>query len=158
MPSVYVIEDQTELDKFFADLAEEFYATPMRELMEGEVAEVEAETRERFAGQIDSNGTAWPPLKPATIKRKGHARILVETGRLGVSLVEDGHPDAVIEIIDEPGQGGFSRGTGVEYAGFHQTGTKRMPARPPVGVTEAYCDGFAERAADHLVEHLKAGA
>lgn len=157
MPSVFVIEDQTELDKFFADLAEEFYATPMRDLMEGEVAEVEEETRSRFESQVASDGSAWAPLVPATIARKGHSRILVETGRLGVSLTQTGHPDAVIEIVDEPGQGGFSRGTGVEYAGFHQKGTARMPARPPVGVTEEYCDGFAERAADHLVENLKAG-
>ena len=155
MPSVFVIEDQQDLDRLFSELAEDFGATPMRELMEGEVAEVDEETRERFANQVASNGEAWAPLAPSTVKRKGHARILMETGRLGVSLSEATHPDAVVEIVDEPGQGGFSRGTAVEYAGFHQTGTARMPARPPVGVSEEYCDGFAERAADHLVEHLK---
>ncbi|QDV78084.1 phage virion morphogenesis protein [Botrimarina mediterranea] len=158
MPSVYLIDDQAELDQFFADLADEFYGTRMRELMESEVAEVEEVERNSFANQTAPNGQAWAPLKPATIKRKGHSRILVETGRLGVSLTQSGHPDAVVEIVDEPGQGGFSRGTAVEYAGYHQKGTKRMPARPPVGVDEEYVDGFAERAADHLVENLKAGA
>lgn len=158
MPSVYVVEDQAELDKVFNDLAAEFNRMPLRDLLEGEVAEVEEETRERFAQQVASTGAAWAPLAPSTIAKKGHSRILVETGRLGVSLTQPGHPDAITEIVDEPGQGGFSRGTGVEYAGFHQAGTKRMPARPPVGVTESYCDACAERTADYTVEHLKAGA
>lgn len=155
MASTFVIDTQEDLDRLIAEVGDDFFGTPMRDLMEAELAEVEEIERQSFASQTAANGEAWAPLKPATIRRKGHDRILMETGRLGVSLTQRGHSDAVVEIVDEPGQGGFARGTSVEYAGFHQTGTKRMPARPPVGVSEEYCDGFAERAADYLVEHLK---
>lgn len=158
MAETITIDDQQGLDAFFARLADDFYRAPMRELMEGELAIVEEDARQRFAAQVDPNGAGWAPLKPATIKRKGFPNILVETGALGVSLVERGHPDAVYEVVDEPGQGGFSRGTSNETAAYHQSGTRRMPARPPVGVSPDYADGFAERSADQLVEHLKQGA
>lgn len=162
MASTYVIEEQADLDKLFADLIEDFEQLPSsqsgREFGEEGVAVAEESMRLGFEQQRSPNGSAWPPNAPATIKRKGHGAILRDTGRLAVSLVESGHPDAVVEIVNEPAGCGFSRGTAVPYSAPNQNGSKRVPARPHVGLTEDACDELAEIGADKAVEHLKAGA
>jgi phage gpG-like protein len=43
-----------------------------------------------FATQSDPWGGRWKPLKPATKKRKGHGRILHETGELARSITARG--------------------------------------------------------------------
>ena len=157
MPEATIIETQEDLDAFFEQIGEDFYGASRRDLMEAEVAIVEELTRDRFENQVAANGEPLAPLSPLTVARKGHNVVLLDSGRLGVSLTQRGHSDAVVEVVDEPGQAGFSRGTGVEYSGPLGRGTKHMPARPHVGVNEAYVDGAAERAADHAIELLKEG-
>lgn len=104
-----------------------------------------------FAGEFDSNLEDWAPLAKATIDRKGHDRILVETGALRESLVHVGGAGNIHDVMPR----GMLFGTEIEYAVFHQEGTRRMPARPPVGVSEETLDKFVERIADSAVEKLK---
>lgn len=77
----------------------------------------------------DSYGTAHAPLRPLTVERKGHARILIESRALVDSLRAEPLPGAGVALrVDPP------------YARFHMTGarvrlfgskrTARMPARP----------------------------
>ena len=40
-------------------------------------------------------------------------------------------------------------GTNIKYAEFHQSGTRNMPARPVVFVTEQYERKWADAAAEH---------
>jgi phage gpG-like protein len=40
-------------------------------------------------------------------------------------------------------------GTNIKYAEFHQSGTRNMPARPVVFVTERYERKWADSAAEH---------
>jgi phage gpG-like protein len=104
-----------------------------------------------FAGEFDSNLNDWATLKPSTIKSKGHDRILVESGALMASLTSVGGPGNIHEVMPR----GMLFGTEVEYAHFHQTGTKKMPARPPVGMSEETLDKLCDKIADATVEKLR---
>ncbi len=128
----------------FSDIS---YKTPLGDFQHV-LAQGEAEA---FDQQREPGGTPWEPLKPSTIAKKGHSRILYETGTLMASLATVGGPGNISDIYDH----GSAFGTDVEYAGFHQTGTSRMPARPPVGTNDETVDGFAEKIADFVVDQLQ---
>lgn len=68
-------------------------------------------TREGFSKEADPDGKGWAPTQ-----RGG--RILQDTGRLRNSF-------RVMRVNSR----GFQIGTTVEYSGYHQAGTRRMPAR-----------------------------
>lgn len=72
--------------------------------------------REGFAGQQDPYGSAWAPRKSG-----GGSAILVRTGSMRNSW-----------NITELGPGGFTMAAGVDYAGYHQSGTRKMVARKMV--------------------------
>lgn len=100
-----------------------------------------SETREQFNTQGRHGSGGWAPLSPATMMQKRgrfargeiqHLEILRATDRLRDSLVDRGSDDMVLDI--QPGS--LTYGTKVPYAGFHQTGTRRMPRRRPVELTE----------------------
>lgn len=79
----------------------------------------------------------WAPLDPMYAARKRAkgfgSKILVRTGRLRDSLTTRGSADAVFE----PSPLGMAVGTKTPYAGYHQTGTRHMPKREPVRISEA---------------------
>lgn len=82
-----------------------------------------------FKREASPEGAKWPPLSPATIRRRRGGpvhRILQDTGALRQSIVKrlEGNRSVIV-------------GARVEYAPFHQFGTKRMPARPFLGVSPA---------------------
>lgn len=89
-----------------------------------------------------TSGTAWPPLQDSTISRKlrdknaktraNAHRILHATERLRKSLTSESHN----EHISRVDRNSLEFGTSVPYAGFHQTGTRNMSARPPVRMRE----------------------
>lgn len=100
----------------------------------------QAETR-----QFDSEGGygsgGWAPLSPSyaawkaihypgkpILERTGALRRALTTRPLGVERIED--------EFGEFGVGG-SLGSGVDYAVYHQQGTPKMPARPPVAFPES---------------------
>ncbi len=84
-------------------------------------------------------GRPWPPLSPVYAAWKAKhfpgQPILVRTGRLRASLT--GRNADTVEV-QEPQL--LRIGTRVPYARFHQTGTSRMPPRPPIVLTEAVKD------------------
>lgn len=92
----------------------------------------------RQQGRVGDWGK-WAPLNPvyaAYKRRKGWGtRILIRTGseRLMSSLTKESSPD--FHFIGRPL--GMEIGTRVPYARYHQTGTKHMPAREPVRLTNA---------------------
>lgn len=70
----------------------------------------------------------WEPLAESTARRKGGSyRILVETDALEASLTEKTAWGHVEEMTDS---GSLEIGTEIEYAWYHQEGTRNMPARP----------------------------
>lgn len=112
------------------------------------IAEYEAKM---FGGEFDANLDTWARLAKSTIKKKGHDQILVETGALRDSLVSVAGPGNVHEIMSRQ----MRFGTEVGYAMFHQYGTSRMPARPPVGMSEETLDKLVNSVADAIVGKMK---
>jgi hypothetical protein len=99
----------------------------------GEVADVDAKQNvAAFTSQGVKTGRKWAALSPAyaKVKRKMRPRkgILVWDGNLRRSLAEVSDPAHIVRM-----QGRIiSLGTRHKLARWHQDGTGRMPARPPV--------------------------
>jgi phage gpG-like protein len=106
-----------------------------------------------YEAQADPFGEAWKPLAEYTIRKKGHDTILVDSGRMKGSLTGR-TGDSVVDVFQEGMNAGLTRGTSVEYAGYHQTGTKTIPQRAHVGLNEEKADQLAEFAADEAVRQL----
>lgn len=110
------------------------FADDVKDLSEA-FREIAKDFREGERRQFDTSGGygagGWRSLSPATVAKKGHARILVDTGTLRDSLT--GETPYSIEIV-RPLE--LTVGTKVDYARYHQTGTNRMPARPIIALPE----------------------
>jgi phage virion morphogenesis protein len=83
---------------------------------------VENQTRRRFAEKVSPSGAAWAPTK------HGNANILIRTGALVGSINSQAGGDVVIV------------GTTPFYGVFHQGGTRKMVARPFVGLSKSNAD------------------
>lgn len=95
-----------------------------------------------------ANGGAWDPLNPATVKRKGSSRILVDTGRLERSLSGRGG-GAVVRVNRDD----LFVGTSDPSAILARTGTKRRPKRDPVPQpTQVEADRWADVLAQYIVD------
>jgi len=83
-----------------------------------------------------------------TVRRKrGRGSILVDSGALRGSLTQAGHPEQIVEL----GRDSLLYGTRVPYARFHQRGTRRMPARPPLVIRAVERANFAKRLRAYIV-------
>lgn len=97
-----------------------------------------------FMAQFQSAGAylgeSWAPLAESTLRRKpgASAEILVDTETLRRSLTERDAPHGIVEMVDVDTIG---VGTDLNYALFHQVGTKKMPARPLVVQGQGLLDG-----------------
>lgn len=93
----------------------------------------EGETSRQFEGEGGGpNRGSWEALSPAYGEWKRSVApgkpILEFSGKLREALTQSSSPLAVRSMGGQE----FDFGTrGVEYASFHQTGTSRMPSRPP---------------------------
>ena len=90
------------------------------------------EVGESFASRGRSTGTAWAPLSPANAAWKNSAYpgrpLLVLTGRMKESFSASSR-----DLIYNRKQKNYKMltlGTRVPYAGYHQSGTSKMPRRP----------------------------
>lgn len=100
--------------------------------------QIGADLRDDFMRNITGAGSffgPWAPLAATTVRRRlaegTGAEPLWRTGTLLRSLADVGHPDH-IHIVTPTS---LTEGTRLYYAGFHQSGTRRMPARKIVGIT-----------------------
>lgn len=100
------------------------------------LAAIADDLREMFARQFATEGAAggtpWAPLAASTLRKRRGGGILVETGALRGSLVDEGAPGHVEESDGLQ----LLFGTDLPYAVFHQTGTRRMPARPILAIPD----------------------
>lgn len=95
-------------------------------------------TLEDFVLEGGRSGASWKPLSPAyaawKAKRFPGNGLLVRTGALKASLLSADAPQAIFR----PSATGLEIGSSVPYALYHQTGTGRMPQRPPLRVDAAF--------------------
>ena len=74
--------------------------------------------REQFAASHDPYGRPWAKLAPATVRKKGHDRILIDTGETA----------ATIQAV--PWGSRSVAGVRIRTMGWHQYPTAHRPARP----------------------------
>lgn len=145
-----ILESIGQMNEVFADIERVVGDMDYSFVLEQSLEDIAAGEKEAFDAGTAPGGGPWAPLAPSTIKRKGHAVILYETGDLERSLVEVDGPGNIAEASAR----GLVFGTDIEYALFHDTGTSRMPQRQPVGVSEETIDKIANRVADETVRIL----
>ena len=136
-----------QLIPLFSDIMQKVEQADYSEVFR-EVLPILTEQEQRmFDEERDSSGRSWPPLAQSTIVKKGHDQILVDTGALRKSLVDIDDSFNIHEI--QPRELIF--GTSDPKALYHQEGTGRMPARPPVGISDETAETIAEFVADETV-------
>lgn len=154
---VYDAESQKDIESIFGGIMVlvETAAKKVRfnRLLKQLLKDLEKDHRGYFDREADSDGRSWPPLSPFTIARKGHDTILVETGAMRASLTRK-TSDAIRDVFTDGPQPGLVFGTGDEKAPFHQYGTRKMPARPPVGMTDERLDDICDNIADAMVDQI----
>jgi phage gpG-like protein len=116
--------------------------------------ELSRANRRNFASAGAASGKPWLPLDDEYARWKlahaGPSPLLVFSGKLMRSLTSlRGSPNEI-----DKKHAVF--GTNIDYAGFHQYGTSKMPARKIVYVPPLFAQTMAEKAADHIV-HGKFG-
>lgn len=105
---------------------------------------------EYFEQERSPEGSQWQPLSKYTVARKGHDTILQEERLLIESVRNSAAPHAIRRR--EPDSLEF--GTDRPFAGVHQEGSGRVPARPFLGVTEETADDVVEAVADAVMSML----
>ena len=115
----------------------------------GEIADDFREMVARqFASEGRAQGTPWAARKSARVGADGvrplrgarRSPLLVRTGALRDSLTRNG----AAGHIEEMDQQTLSVGSRLPYAIFHQFGTRRMPARPLIVLSDARSARWAE--------------
>lgn len=101
------------------------------------------------AGRFDSGGYgSWKQLsdgyKKWKMKNYPGENILSLTGDLRRSLTSQFNPNAV--YADQPLE--LVLGTNIHYAQYHQYGTSRMPARPPIDIRQQDVNQMARAAVE----------
>lgn len=142
------------LQGVFDDIGKDFEEVRYVELLQGELDILQRAHTDYYVSQSSPVGEAWPVLSPVTIRKKGHAVILFETGQQMQSLTSADAEDAIRDIQEIHLFTGLTFGTSAPFAAFHQAGTRRMPARPHVGMNEPQVDFLAESVADETVKQL----
>lgn len=121
----------------------------------------------RFRDQMSPDGVPWKPLKrPRRRKRdkkrnrradgssQGGQKVLWDKGILAGSAGGKANqkPD-----IDTVAAMWLEQGSNLYYAGFHQDGTRHIPARPFAGITDKDVEKIEMFIADSIVAQLTGG-
>lgn len=109
-----------------------------------------------FNAESDPVGQAWAPLSQVTISAKGHDEKLVDEERL-LESVRMRNDDAIRYLQKDGEDLKLSFGTSVEYAHWHISGTRRMPARVFVGVSESVVDAWQDEISANAVAAITQG-
>lgn len=142
-----------DLQRVLEGIASDFEDLSYLDVLNDTHKQLEAEHRAMFSQNRSPGGEPWQPLAPATVKRKGHATILVETGALRHSLLSR-NQYSIRETVIEGRSQGIVFGTSRPFASIHQYGTERVPQRQHVGVNEQFVGVFAKRIAEAAAKKL----
>lgn len=137
-----------QIGAYLAGVAQKLEREPMPEAMENARQAMHAGHEQNFASQSTRTGSPWAPRKQPT----GGWPILTHFGPLRAAATGQG-PGAVQETDGRTATVGVDTGVrvtpgGVHSAGFHQSGTSRMPARPWLGASDEIENAIGEHIAD----------
>ncbi len=102
---------------------------------------VVGQTIERFENEVDPDGNKWKRRKVETNKTRGRKILHGETGQLK-------------RVTYIAGKGFVKIGASVDYGVFHQFGTKKMPARPFLGINKDDYEEITEILTNQLRKHF----
>jgi len=123
-------------------------------------------TRARFLQEMDPEGKPWPPsqagidrrrrLKPSKSgKIRGGTGTLFETGTLWRSIqLAPSQGDLFGDVGSRAIMAGAFTKRGVEYGQFHQFGTKTLPKREFLGISDSDIELFEHRILQQVAEVL----
>lgn len=117
---------------------------PLAEALERVLPNVREGIADNFAQSRSPDGIPWAPRKSG-----GDWPLLIKTGEMMRSVTTDGG-NGFTDISPES----LTIGSHVEYYGFHEDGTSRMPARPSLGLSEDALDKVGEVLADAILDEL----
>lgn len=151
----FLLHSYDELQDVYDSVTEDFNSVDYADWLNNELDRLADLHKGFFQAQAGPDGAAWKNNAPATIKKKGHSRILrghpKNNYRLSRSLMQKSHTstgDAIREAINEGGgRAHLGFGTDVPYAVYNEN-------RPHVGINEQHLQGMVERVADHVVQQL----
>ena len=146
------IEDIRFIGGIFVEIEQQYKEADFSNQLDAFLPVLESTHQKHFSAQASPSGNAWPALAASTSDRKGHSRILFESGRLEKSLTSGGG-DAVREIGE--GGRGLLFGTSVDYSVFHNEG-QGQKKREHVGLVDKTLDSLVDNIADHTVNEMKA--
>ena len=143
MESFDVFELEIDVSDAVSDLRQLARALKDKSYLKEAGLYMERETKINFARQSAPDGTPWAPLAPSTLARKRSGAILRETSALVNSIAARG-----------PFQNTVRVGATMEYGVYHQFGTKRMPARPFLGIEPKHHEPIRKIVEAHLARAL----
>lgn len=155
MPTTYHLTDFSQLQDVYDAISEDFNSVDYADWLNNELDRMADLHKGFFQAQTGPDGAAWKPNAPATIKRKGHSRVLrghpKNNFRLSRSLTHKARSssgDAIREAIQEQdGVAYLGFGSDVEYSRYNAN-------RPHVGINDQHLTGMVERVADHVIKQL----
>ena len=130
----FEVEGDVQLARSFSRFGEgvEDMRPAFRQIMEA-FFQIE---KKQFASEGRYGSGGWESLSPTYALWKSRnfpgASILQRTRRMVLSLTGE-----TSDTVKEMSPKNFRIGTKVPYAGYHQTGTSRMPRRPVIELTES---------------------
>jgi len=107
------------------------------------------ETERRWFANGDGS---WKPLSPRTIKRKGHAFPLVETGNMYNSLNYRREEKNALSINVPLG----GRNNNPDVPAYHQYGTRRMPQRKILVASEKMAKRLQRVLSEYIRKEIRA--
>ena len=159
----YVIRDQAGLKALFDSIVADVRAAKWEGWLQGELRLIEKLHDDYFQTRGRTFYTAaggWAPNKQSTVKAKGHARVLFgkpkDGFRLHKSLSQPQSEFGIRITVDNwPDRATLVFGTDAPYHKYNQYGTRRIPARPHLGLTPQFFDKTVERAVDHVFRAIQ---
>lgn len=127
--------------------------------LEGDMSEALDMCRADIAGMFmdifqraqDAGGTAWPAHAPETVRQYGPHPLLILTTALMQSVTTDfGTGDSVIENSGRD----LAWGTNLEYGGYNNYGTSRIPPREFLYWTDEGADAVVETLGNWIDENI----
>ena len=126
------IEGQAQFDRMFSRFGS--HTDDLRFLWPDVAADFRAIEQEQFQSQ-GAHSNQWQPLSRkygAWKARKYPGKQILElSGALWKSLTTKGG-----KHVERSDKDSLTIGTSVKYAGYHQRGTRKMPARKPIDLSE----------------------